>query len=447
MPRNMSAIAQVFAPEPLGAAEPHRVKSDLPTLATQEVERFIRGRRWMWLFVGIMMAGYLPIDWLLQVNLKVMVPLRLFGAAFFFSVAYLSRRAAIGTLRVLVMVCGGMLSVLIVASIVGSGGIDSPFVIALLVVPFVFTMMMPVEPTATLLVGLTNMAAGCVIYAQSPRSLMVWVSMSLVVAAFAFFHARRERSAMVSQISRALEYGRVTQQLDQSEQRRERSEKLAILGQLSASIAHEINNPLAYARTNLQFATEELGSAAIDPEVKSALAESLTGLSRVEQVIKDLKGLSHDAPVKKVPVDVSRFVTPAVRIAQIRAGSMVKLDIEQTPNLPTVLAHEGRLTQVLVNLLVNAIDAVEDVKGCVKLRISAEPGHVRFSVQDNGPGIAPEVLPRLFNAFITTKELGKGTGMGLMLCHEYVTHSGGTLTAANNPSGGARFDVLLCTPA
>ncbi len=440
----MSAVSRVVAPDGTGVVPPQRVKPDLATL---ELERFIRGRRWMWVFVGIAMAGYLPIDWVLGANLKLMVPLRLGGAAFFLAVGFLSGRATIRTVRWLVLVCGVVLSLCIAVSIVGSGGVESPFLLALLVVPFLFTMMMPVEPNATLLVALTNLAGGCVIYAHSPKPLIVWGSLSLMVAVFAYLHARKEKFSMIAQIHRALEHGRVTQQLDESEQRRARSEKLAILGQLSASIAHEINNPLAFVRTNVQFALEELAATAVDPEVKAALAESLTGLSRVDQVIKDLKGLSHDAPVHRVPVEVSRFVAPAVRIAQIRAGTQVRLEIGDLANLPEVLAHEGRLTQVMVNLLVNAIDAVEAAKGCVKLLISAEPGHVRFSVQDNGPGIAPEVLPRLFNAFITTKELGKGTGMGLMLCHDYVTQAGGTLTAANNASGGARFDVLLSTPA
>jgi two-component system sensor histidine kinase PhcS len=106
------------------------------------------------------------------------------------------------------------------------------------------------------------------------------------------------------------------------------------------------------------------------------------------------------------------------------------------------------LEQVLLNLLLNAADAIEDAKvrdGRVAVRAEVEGAQVRVVVEDNGPGIAEENLPMLFTSFFTTKAPGKGTGLGLALCREYVSRAGGSLQAENRPEGGARF--VLRVPA
>jgi signal transduction histidine kinase len=114
--------------------------------------------------------------------------------------------------------------------------------------------------------------------------------------------------------------------------------------------------------------------------------------------------------------------------------------------LPLVACPPRRLAQVLLNLVINACDAVEESpegRGEVTLVASATAGTVTLEVADSGPGISPEVLPHLFEAFVTSKPVGKGTGLGLSLSREVVVASGGTMTGANRPEGGACFTVTL----
>jgi C4-dicarboxylate-specific signal transduction histidine kinase len=129
----------------------------------------------------------------------------------------------------------------------------------------------------------------------------------------------------------------------------------------------------------------------------------------------------------------------------VRLKSLVKLVVE-VPGEAVVRAEPRRLGQVLLNLLLNAADAIEDAKlqdGRVAVRVEVVGERVRVMVEDNGPGIQAENLSRLFTTFFTTKAPGKGTGLGLALSRQYVESFGGTLHAENRPEGGARFTVEL----
>jgi C4-dicarboxylate-specific signal transduction histidine kinase len=140
-------------------------------------------------------------------------------------------------------------------------------------------------------------------------------------------------------------------------------------------------------------------------------------------------------------------IEEARRVASVRLRSLGEVVVEVSPGLPEVRLGHRYLVQVLVNLLVNAADAVEEAvparRAHIGVRARRVEGGVRLEVEDNGAGIASEVLPRLFEPFFTTKPAGKGTGLGLALCHDYIARTGGTLTAENRPEGGARFVVTL----
>jgi len=139
-------------------------------------------------------------------------------------------------------------------------------------------------------------------------------------------------------------------------------------------------------------------------------------------------------------------VTDAARLAAVRLKNVARLKVEVPAELPEVFATRRRLAQVILNLLVNAGDALEEAKvqgGEVRVTGVAQEGRVTLLVEDNGPGFPPEVMPRLFESFFTTKGPDKGTGLGLALSRELVERFGGTLVAENRPEGGARLRMEL----
>jgi signal transduction histidine kinase len=242
----------------------------------------------------------------------------------------------------------------------------------------------------------------------------------------------------------------VQEALEESNARALQAERLAQVGRLAAGVAHEVKNPLAYVQANLRFLLEEWrqpASGTNDTEYTEALQETMQGVERIHQIVKDLTALSRaEETVEGVGrCELVPVVDASVRLASVRLKSLVRLAVEVPPEA-VARAEPRRLGQVLLNLLLNAADAIEDARvqdGRVAVRAEVVGERVRVMVEDNGPGIAAENLPRLFTTFFTTKEPGKGTGLGLALSRQYVESFGGTLRAENRPEGGARFIVEL----
>jgi C4-dicarboxylate-specific signal transduction histidine kinase len=177
------------------------------------------------------------------------------------------------------------------------------------------------------------------------------------------------------------------------------------------------------------------------------LEETQQGVQRIQQIVADLRRFSRDATDAEEHCAVEDAVAEADRLASVRLRSLGEVVRELAPALPRVRISQRHLVQVLVNLLLNAADALETMEprrpARIVVRSTREETGVRVDVEDNGPGIPDTVLPRLFEPFFTTKPPGKGTGLGLALCREYVARAGGTLVAENRPEGGARFTLRL----
>ena len=239
--------------------------------------------------------------------------------------------------------------------------------------------------------------------------------------------------------------------LVESQSRVLQAERLAQVGRLAAGVAHEVNNPLAFIQSNLRFLLEEYerpGSQVDQAEHADALRDTLQGVERIHQIVKDLTVLSRTGEqVGEVkPCELRPVIDTSVRLASVRLKSVVKVAVEVPLGVPVVRADERRLGQVLLNLLLNAADAIEEGKvpgGQVAVKVEQGGARVGLVVEDNGPGIKPEHLKQLFTPFFTTKAPGKGTGLGLALSRQYVEAFGGTLRAENRPEGGARFIVEL----
>ncbi len=224
------------------------------------------------------------------------------------------------------------------------------------------------------------------------------------------------------------------------------ADRMASLGTLAAGIAHEINNPLAYVKTNLVLASEELASTGTTSSVQAALADALEGAGRVQQIVGGLKAFSRADDQQRGTIDVRRALELALRITsnEVRHRGCVTTDYGP---LPPVLGDESRLGQVFINLLVNAAQALPD--GAVasnEIRVTTrtdELGRGVIEIRDTGCGMSPEVLKRAFDPFFTTKSVGEGTGLGLSICLGIVEALGGELTAQSVIGEGSTFRVVL----
>ncbi|HEY0097005.1 MAG TPA: ATP-binding protein, partial [Archangium sp.] len=277
------------------------------------------------------------------------------------------------------------------------------------------------------------------------------------LGAFGFYGGRtyrRQREAeRVAQEERlsALERLAESERLRlRAERERAEMERLVLVGQLVSGVAHEVNNPLAFVKSNLHYLERELLKEDGLPdkaELRELMAETRQGVLRIQQIVTDLRRFAREGDVAAEQGWPAEAIEEARRMASVRLRSLGEVVVEVTPGLPEVRLGQRYLVQVLVNLLLNAADAVEEAvparRARIEVRARRVEGGVRLEVEDNGAGIAPEVFPRLFEPFFTTKPPGKGNGLGLALCHEYVTRAGGSLTAENRPEGGARFVLTL----
>jgi CheY-like chemotaxis protein len=223
------------------------------------------------------------------------------------------------------------------------------------------------------------------------------------------------------------------------------------VGQLAAGDAHEINNPLTYVTVNLDLAKRELLAlerAGVDvTSILRRLADAREGASRVVRIVRDLGMFARaDPDASPRPVDVNAAMRSALNMAashiKYRASVQQKLD-----DVPKVLAIEGRLSQVFLNLLVNAGQAITEGYAAgnrIEVRTFTEEGEwVVVEVSDTGHGIPEEHLPRLFEPFFTTKKVGEGSGLGLSICRSILETYGGTIDARSELGVGTTISVRL----
>lgn len=240
------------------------------------------------------------------------------------------------------------------------------------------------------------------------------------------------------------EVERTTESLKQAQAHLVRSEQLASVGRLAAGIAHEIGNPIA-AIMGMQDLLLEGGLDAA--EERDFLVRMRRETERINAIVRDL--LDFARPTEKSlslpsePTNVEAAVNDTVALVTPQKSLRdVSLTVEIRPDLPAVLLSREHLVQVLLNLLLNAVDAC-GAGGHVVVRAEREGDAVRLSVEDDGPGVHPDVRSRLFEPFVTTKDVGKGTGLGLAVCRGLVEASGGTIALDATHSPGARFVVFL----
>ncbi|WP_224369166.1 hybrid sensor histidine kinase/response regulator [Hyalangium versicolor] len=228
------------------------------------------------------------------------------------------------------------------------------------------------------------------------------------------------------------------------------ADRLSSIGTLAAGVVHEINNPLAYVCSNLSFLEKSLAQPEIPadalPELREVLAETQEGIQRVRSIAQGVKSFARADEKHTGPVDVQRAIEGALRLVRKELQYRAQLDRE-LESVPAILGNEGRLGQVVVNLLVNALQAFpQNDPSRNRVRIATRvdgTGNVVIEVEDNGPGMTPEVRQHLFDPFFTTKPVGEGSGLGLSICQSIIQSMGGTIEVDSEQGRGSVFRLLL----
>ena len=222
--------------------------------------------------------------------------------------------------------------------------------------------------------------------------------------------------------------------------------RLSAMGQMTAAIAHELNQPLT-AVLNYINASRRLMSGVKDPQaarVLDLIDRAGNQISRAGQIIRQLRDFVEKRETARIEVNINTVVEEAVNLAVVgSADADVRMKVDLAPSLSPVLIDKIQVQQVLLNLLRNSVEAMQQVS-MRELRISTAgdaEGWIEVRVADSGPGLPPEVISRLFQPFVTTKE--KGMGIGLSICQSIIEAHGGRISAGQADEGGAMFKFSL----
>ncbi len=290
----------------------------------------------------------------------------------------------------------------------------------------------------------------------------------------AFIHDKTEESMAANELQRAYD------KLKETQAHLIQSEKMSSVGQLAAGVAHEINNPVGYVKSNLGVLSEyvedilqligayeallsviEQGDTeSISAEVKRVrelaqkmdvgfllsdlsrlTAESFAGIERVREIVLNLKEFSHVDQAEVKPFNVNEGLESTLKIVWNELKYKAEV-VKEYGDVPEILCYPQQLNQVFMNLLVNAGQAIEN-KGKIWIRSYRGDGYVVVEVEDTGSGIKPENLGRVFDPFFTTKPVGKGTGLGLSITYGIVQKHGGKIEVKSEAGKGTKFQVLL----
>ncbi len=231
------------------------------------------------------------------------------------------------------------------------------------------------------------------------------------------------------------------------------SDRMASVGILAAGVAHEINNPLAAVLTNLHMALEALPSLEVNAasefnrsEMGEELRDALEASERLRDIVRDLKIFSRTPETSLGPVDIQRILESSLRMAWNELKHRARV-VRKLQTVPMVHGDESRLGQVFLNLIINAVQAMEEGHAganTITISTSLDPrGRVEVVVADTGSGMSQEVLGHLFTPFYTTKPVGVGTGLGLSICNRIVQALGGEIMVESELGKGSSFRVFL----
>src|SRR5712672_67874 len=237
--------------------------------------------------------------------------------------------------------------------------------------------------------------------------------------------------------------GRDVTELKRLEEQLIQAEKLAAMGQMLAGVAHELNNPLTAILGVTELLREREGA---DDSTKRQLELTHRQARRAARIVQNLLEFSRPASPQKRPLDLDNLLERTLQLQEhsLRRNN-IEVEFHRQPDLPGVVGDANQLIQVFLNLITNAEQAIREVRdsGRIQIRAGRSGNQLKISVQDDGVGIRPEALPRIFDPFYTTKRPGGGTGLGLSICMSIIREHGGNIEAETLPGGGSAFTIYL----
>ena len=284
----------------------------------------------------------------------------------------------------------------------------------------------------------------------------------------------RRRTAALEEKNKELKH--TYKAIKEAHQKVLQAEKLASVGQLAAGVAHEINNPVGFVNSNLESLKDYLGTyrnllsyyrdymAAdaimktelaekieqyqksedidfVNDDIESLLADSIEGTTRVRDIVQALKDYSRVDTHEKTLCNIDDCIQSAIKIVnnEIKYACELVTEFQTTPD---IMLNRGQISQVIINILVNAAQACRE-NGVINLKTYLADSRVVISISDNGEGIAKESMDKLFEPFFTTKNVGEGTGLGLSIVHGIVEEHGGTISVDSELGVGTAFKIAL----
>ncbi len=248
--------------------------------------------------------------------------------------------------------------------------------------------------------------------------------------------------AVEAKLRRAVEFQRPVQdKVEQLETQLVRSERLATIGQLTAEFAHEIKNPLTAISMYAEFAQRDLSE--IDPQLAQDMTQIVQQSERIARLAKGLLTFSRQKPQILQGVNLTKMLDRVLNVIRFRLDD-VQVDKVYAPDVPLIQADAGQLEQVLINLIVNALQAMSG-GGRLTLQVGQDEARARVfvAVRDTGCGIPEAHLGQIFEPYFTTKKAGEGTGLGLYVCKNIIEQHHGDIQAESQPEVGTTFTVWL----
>lgn len=254
--------------------------------------------------------------------------------------------------------------------------------------------------------------------------------------------------SLASQIGQAVALSRAFEQARMND-------KLATIGTLAAGVAHEINNPVTWVmnnlislRNNMSTLKKTIPSNQVNviSEFDDMISESLQGVERIRDIVKNLKGFSRMDVAEKTAVNIHDVLNMTINMASLEFKYRARIEKDFTRHAPVTLASSGKLQQVFLNLIINASQAIPEgqiSKNVIRIKTEVEDQYIRVDIIDTGHGIPPDILPYIFDPFFTTKPAGHGTGLGLSICREILSQLEGKIGVKSTLNKGSIFTVYL----